>query len=287
MKTPRSFQASGLDALEDRVVLSQAHAVAAVAPFALHGQKAKVVAVDFARFQGAINSTVVPIVQNMNAAEKSRDYWRTSLDRDAVNAQVNNLVNGLGATLAKQLPQRMARIRTMITGAPAQTKVGLAWSTPSPGSLRATLDALPTDALTNPTVVGGIVSTYQSAMIAGNVAPRSRAAFVNFVSTVHKTVTPVVGQGQSQQQINAAIVSAVNTLGTQVATAMGPGAVADVQAKITGSAGSTGVELAATATPTAGSLAAILEAIPASEFEYNYNLIHDLALAYARTSTRF
>jgi hypothetical protein len=286
MKKSRSFTASGFDALESRIVLSHAHA--AVAPGVIHGHKAQVVAADFAAFQSAFDSTVIPLAQDMQAAQKSGDNWRYSLDSQAMNIQVNNLVNGLGDQLAGLLHKKMfTRIRTLITGAPAPTTVGLASSTPSPGSLQATLSALPTDAVSNPTVVGGLISTYESALIGGNVAPRSRAAFVSFESNFNRNVTPLIDSGQTQQQVDAAIVTAVNALGTQLAGTLGPGAVPDIQSKITGSAGSGSVTLASTATPAPGSLTAILEAIPVNELYDTVGLINDLALAYASSSKSF
>jgi hypothetical protein len=286
MKKSRRFTAIGIDALEGRLVLSHAHA--AVAPGVIHGHKAQLVAADFATFQASFNSTVVPLAQDMQAATKSGDDWRASMDSRAINTQVSNLVNGLGDQLAGQLHKKMfARIRTLITGAPAPTTVGLASTTPSPGSLQATLSALPTDVVTNPTVIGGLVSTYESAMIGGNIAPRSRADFVNFESSFSKNVEPLIQQGQTQQQVNAGIVTVVNALGTQLSKDLGAGAVADIQSKITGSYGAGVVALAGTATPAPGSLTAILEAIPSNELDFNWELINDLAMAYASSSTSF
>jgi hypothetical protein len=285
MKKSRSFTASGFDALESRVVLSHAHA--AVAPGVIHGHKAQLVAADFAAFQSNFNSTVVPLIQDMQAAQKSGDSWRSQLDGESMYVQINSLVNGLGDKLAGQLHKKMFnRIRTVVTGAPAPTTVGLAWNGASPGSLQATLTALPTDAMTNPTVIGGLVSTFESAMINGNLAPRSRAAFVGFESSFNKNVTPLVDSGQTQQQVDAGIATAVNALGTQLATQLGAGAVPDIQSKITGSAGSS-VTLASTATPAPGSLMAVLESIPVNDLYYNVDLINDLALAYASSSKSF
>ncbi len=288
MKKSRSFKASGFDALESRVVLSHAHTAAAVAPGVLHGHKAQLVAADFAAFQASVNSTVIPLAQDMQAAQKSGDYWRASMDSQAMSTQVNNLVNGLGDQLAKQLHKKMfTRIRTVITGAPAPTTVGLASSSPSPGSLQATLSALPTDVVANPAVVNSLISTYQNAVIAGNINPRSRGDFVNFESSFNKSVTPLIQQGQTQQQVNAGIVTAVNDLGNQLASHLGPGAVADIQTKITGSTGAGSVALASTATPAPGSLMAVLESIPSNELDYNWELINDLAIAYASSSKSF
>jgi hypothetical protein len=288
MKKSRSFKASGFDALESRVVLSHAHPAAAMSPGVLHGRNARLVAADFARFQAAFNSSVVPLAQDMQAAEKSGDNWRASYDSQAMSTQINSLVNGLGEQLARQLHKKMfTRIRTLVTGAPSPTTVGLASSRPAPGSLQATLSALPADAVTNPSVVGAIVNTCQSAVIGGNIAPRTRAAFVNFESSFNKTVTPLVQDGKTQQDVNAGIVAAVNSLGTQLAAGLGPGAVSDVQARITGSTGSGSVTLASTATPAPGSLMSVLEAIPSNELYYNWELINDLALAYASSSRSF
>jgi hypothetical protein len=286
MRKSRSFTASGFDALEARVVLSHAHAAAAV-PGVIHGHKAQVVASDFASFQVALDSTVVPLAQDMQAAQKSGDYWRVSMDSQAISIQVNNLINGLGDQLARQLHSKrfVKRIRTVITGAPAPTATGLPSSTPSPGSLQATLGALPTDGLANPTVVNGLVSVFQSAMIGGNTSPRSRGDFANFEVAFGKTITPMIGSGQTTQQVQSAIATQVNSLGTQLSSHLGPGAQADIQSKITGAIGSSGVALAS-GTPAQGSLLATLDALSVDDL-YDWNLINDLALAYASSSTNF
>jgi hypothetical protein len=287
MKKSRSFTASGFDALESRVVLSHAHAAASVAPAVLHGHKAQVVASDFASFQVAINSTVVPIAQDLQAAQKSGDFWRAGLDSQAIRTQVNNLVNGLGDQLAKQLHNKkmVTRIRTVITGAPSPTTVGLASSTPSAGSLQATLAALPSDAMADPTVVNNLIGVFQNAMIAGNTAPRSRGDFVNFELSFGKTITPMIGAGQTQQQVNTAIGTLVNNLGTQLSSHLGPGAQTDIQARITGSVGSSGVALTS-GTPAPGSLLATLDSLSVDDL-YNWDLINDLALAYGSSSPSF
>jgi hypothetical protein len=286
MKKTRSFKASGFDALEARVVLS--HAAASVASGVLHGHKAHLVAADFAAFQSAFDSTVVPLSQDMQAAEKSNDQLRVQLDSEAIGTQINSLVNGLGDQLAKQLHKKLyTRIRTVITGAPAPTTVGLPTATPSPGSLQATLSALPSDTLTTPAVVNGLISTYENAVISGNLTPRSRGDFVNFEYSFNNTVEPLIEQGASQQKVDAAIVSSVNALGTQLFTDLGPGALPNIQSNITGATGSSSVTLATTGTPAPGSLMAILQAIPTDDLDFNTDLINDLALAYASSSTNF
>jgi hypothetical protein len=288
MKKNRSFMASGFDALEARVVLSHANAAAAVAPGVIHGHKAHRVAADFANFEASFDSTVIPLAQDLQAAETSGDDLRVQMDSETISNQINSLVNNLGDQLAKQLHKKMfPRIRTLITGAPAPTSVGLPMSTPSSGSLQATLSALPTDAMTTPTVVSGLVSTYENAVISGNLTPRSRSAFVNFEYSFEKTVTPLIQNGDSQQQVDAGIVTVVNGLGTQLSTALGPGAQSAIQSEITGAIGSSGVTLASSNTPAPGSLMATLEAIPADDLDYNWDLINDVALAYASSSTVF
>jgi hypothetical protein len=287
MKRSRRFTASGFDALEGRVVLSQAQAAVTVAPGVLHGHKAHVVASDFARFQAAFDSTVIPIAQDIQAAQKSGDSWRVSMDYQAMSTQVNNLVNGLGDQLARQLHNKklVSRIRTEITGAPAPTQTGLPFSTPSPGSMQATFGALPTDGMASPTVVNGLISVYQNAMIAGNTTPRSRGDFVNFELAFGKAITPMINAGQTSDEVKSAIATQVNSLGTQLSSHLGPGAQADIQSKITGAVGSSGVTLTS-GTPAAGSLLATLDALSADDL-YSWDLINDLALAYASSSRVF
>jgi hypothetical protein len=281
MKKTRRFTASGFDALEARVVLNHG-------PGVIHGHKAQLVAADFAKFQSAFDSTVIPLAQNMQAAQKSGDNLTVDLDSEAIGRQINSLVNGLGDQLAKQLHKKMfTRVRTLITGAPAPTTVGLPSTTPLPGSLQATLSTLSPDAMTSPTVVSGLVSTYESAVIAGNLTPRSSAAFVNFEYSFNQNVNPIIDQGGSQQQVDTAIVTAVNGLGTQLSIDLGPGAQASIQSMITGATSSSGVTLASSSTPAPGSLAAVLESIPQDDLDYNWDLINDLAMAYASSSTNF
>jgi hypothetical protein len=285
MKKSRPFTASGFDALEGRLVLS--HATASVAAGAIHGHKARLVAADFAQFQSAYNSTIIPLAQDMQAAQKSGDDLRVQLDGEAIGTQVANLVNGLGDQLARQLHKKMfARIRAEITGAPPPTTVGLVSNSPTPGSLQATLAAMPSDLATNPTVVDNLISVYENGVMNGNLTPRSRGDFVNFEYSLNKTITPMIDQGQSQQQVDGSVATVVNGLGTQLSKDLGASAYADIQARVTGATGPGGVTLASGGTPAPGSLMATLNAMSVDDF-FNWDFINDLALAYSSSSANF
>ena len=140
--------------------------------------------------------------------------------------------------------------------------------------------------MTNAAVVDGLISVYQKGVIGGNLAPRSRGDFVNFEYSLNKTITPMIDQGQSQQQVNSSVATAVNALGTQLSKDLGSSAQADIQSKITGSTGSGAVTLASSGTPAPGSLLATLDAMSADDF-YDWDFINDLAMAYASSSTNF
>src|SRR5262249_6138014 len=173
---------------------------------------------------------------------------------EAISSRVNSLVNGLGDQLARQLHKKhFARIRAVITGAPSPTTIGLLSSSPTPASLQATLSAMPTDIMTNAAAADGIISVFQNAMIAGNRSPRSQGDFVNFEYSLNKTISPMVEEGQSQQQVDASIATVVNGLGTQLSHDLGASAVPDIQSKVTGSVGTAWVTLATSGTPTPGS----------------------------------
>lgn len=281
MKKSRSFSAGGFDRLEGRVVLS--HTATGV----IGGHKAHLVAADFAGFQSAYNSTVVPMIQQMQAAQKADDGVQSDLDQEGISNQVATLVNGLGDQLARQLHKKMyARIRDVVTGAPSPTTVGLVSGTPSAGSLQATLSAMPTDMMANTSAADAVISVFQNDLIDGNLTPRSRGDFVNFESTLNTAVTPTSDQSLTTPQLDAAVTTAVNGLGTQLSKDLGAPAVSDIQSKITGATGSSGVTLAATSTPTPGSLASVLDSMSQDDF-YDWDFINDLAMAYAGSSTNF
>jgi hypothetical protein len=66
---------------------------------------------------------------------------------------------------------------------------------------------------------------------------------------------------------------------------LGPGAQADIQSKITGAVGSSGVTLTS-GTPVTGSLLATLDALSTDDL-YDWDLINDVAMAYASSSAAF
>jgi hypothetical protein len=282
MKKSRSFTVNALDKLEDRVVLSHG-ATSAV----LHGHQAKLVAADFASFQSAYNNTVIPLAKDMQAAQSSGNNLRAYLDSESISTQVTSLVNGLGDQLAKQLHKNMSRrIRAVITGAPTPTTVGLVTSSPSAGSLQATLSAIPTDLMTNTAAVDSVISVFQKGVINGNQAPHSRGDFVNFEYSLNQTITPMIDSGQSQQQVDNSVATVVNTLGTQLSKDLGSSAQADIQSNVTGATGSGGVTLATSATPVAGSLLATLDSMSKDDLS-DWDFINDLALAYSSSSANF
>ncbi len=174
----------------------------------------------------------------------------------------------------------------MITGASAPTTLGLASTSPTPGSLQATLSDMPTDLMANAAAADGVISIFQGALIAGNRSPRSQGDFVNFEYALNNTISPLISQGQTQQQINTSVASVVNNLGTQLSHDLGTSAVSDIQSKVTGSAGTSSVTLATGGTPAAGSLLATLQSMAIDDY-YNWNFINDLALAYSASSTKF
>ncbi len=295
MRKSRSFKACGIDALEGRVVMSHVpHAV--VAPGVIHGHKAQVVAADFANFQNAVNNTITPLVKDMqNTATPSDQSYS---DQQQISIDITNLVNGLGNQLAKQLHSKMySRIRTVVTGAAAPGAVGFAASSPSPGSLLATLNTLSQTDLASPGLVNNLVLAYQDAMITGHTATDVRGAFVNFqhsfdqaipslVSSVQDAATPA-DTATAQQNLNSEIITLVNGLGNQLSSALGASAQPTIRNLITGSSSTSGVNYTS-GTPIAGSLMATLMSVPSSSYALSdWDFVNDLVSVYSSTSRVF
>ena len=228
MRKSRSFTASGFDALEGRVVLS--HGAASVATGVIHGHKAQLVAADFASFQTTYNNTITPLVKEIQNTSTPSDQVYS--DEQQISTDTTNMVNSLGNQLAKQLHTKMyTRIRTVVTGASSPGTVGFALTSPSSGSLLATLNSLPNDALANPALVNNLITVYQDAMISGHSATAVRGDFINFQNAFDKAIPPLVANVQNaatpadlataQQALDAEIVSLVNGLGTQLSNDLG------------------------------------------------------------------
>ena len=228
MRKSRSFTASGFDALEGRVVLS--HGAASVATGVIHGHKAKLVAADFASFQTNYNNTITPLVKEIQNTSTPSDQVYS--DEQQISTDTTNMVNSLGNQLAKQLHSKIyTRIRTVVTGASTPGAVGFALTSPSSGSMLATLNSLPNDALANPALVNNLITVYQDAVISGHSATAVRGDFINFQHAFDKAIPPLVTNVQNattpadlataQQALDAEIVSLVNGLGTQLSNDLG------------------------------------------------------------------
>ncbi|HZW30867.1 MAG TPA: hypothetical protein VFF52_09190 [Isosphaeraceae bacterium] len=290
MRKPRSFTASGFDRLEGRVVLSQA-----AGPGVIHGHKAALVAADFANFQSAFNSTITPIVQDMQNALTTGQYQQYNQDAEQISTDINALVNGLGNQLANQLHSKYyARIRSVVTGAPTPSPVSFASSTPATGSLRATLNTLPSNDLANPGLVHNLVTVYKDAVISGHTARAVSGDFVNFQKSFEKTITPMVEDlqttatgttGARNPQLDAAITELVNSLGNQLSNDLGVKGQSAIRSLITGQSAPGSVSFTS-GTPVAGSLLATLMSVPQGDLD-NWDLIDDLVTVYASSSTAF
>src|SRR5262245_57444172 len=228
MRKSRSFTASGFDLLEGRVVMSHAHAMAAVG--ALGGHKAKVVDADFATFRTNFNSAIAPLVKDLQNATTAE---QVAQDLKQIDTATTDLVNGLGRQLSSQLGRRLnARIRSVITGAPSPTGVDFAASLPAPGSLLGTLRALPQTTLANKDVVNNLSTAFESAMISGGRARRVGADFASFQSSFNKTIAPLVKdvenattddqKAQAEQKLQTAVTDLVNNLGAQLSRDLKP-----------------------------------------------------------------
>jgi hypothetical protein len=293
MRTPRSFTAGGFDQLEGRVVLS--HVAAPAGPGVIHGHKAALVAADFAGFQSAFNSTITPIVKDMQNALAAGQDQQYGQDAEQLATQINTLVNSLGNRLAGQLHAPFySRIRSEVTGAPTPSPVSFALSTPATGSLLATLSTLPSADLANQGLVNNLVSVYQNALISGHTARRVSGDFANFQKSFEKTISPKVqalpdpavdGTTARDPQIDAAITELVNSLGNQLSNDLGVKAQPAIRNMITGQSIPSGVSLT-TGTPVAGSLLATLRSLPQGDLD-NWDLIADLVTVYASSSPSF
>ncbi len=292
MKKSRAFTASGFDALESRMVLS--HGTVSAAAGVIHGHKAALVAADFASFQSSFNNTITPLVKEIQNVSTPQDQVYS--DEQQINTNIAGLVNGLGNELAKQLHGKMySRIRAEITGASAPGAVGFAVSSPSAGSMLATLNSLSQTDLANPAVVGNLVSVYQEAMVSGHSATAVRGDFVNFqhafnkaiptlVDNVHAATTPAQ-QAQAQQALNAEIVTLVNGLGNQLSSDLGAQAQPAIRGLITGLSAPSGVSFA-TGTPSPGSLLATLMSVSSNELT-NWDFVANTISVYSSSSRSF
>jgi hypothetical protein len=292
MRKSRTFTASGIDALEDRVVLSQGAASAATG--VIHGHKAQRVAADFASFQSSYNNTITPLVKEIQNPATSSDQVYS--DEEQISVATTNMVNGLGNQLAKQLrPKMYSRIRTLVTGASDPGTVGFASTSPSPGSLLATLNSLSNDALANPALVNNLISVYQDALITGHSATAVRGDFINFEHAFNKAIPPLVDNVQSastpaesaqaQQALDAEIVTLVNSFGTQLSNDLGAPGQSAIRSLITGLSSSSGVSFTS-GTPITGSLLATLMSVPADELD-NWDFVSDVVSVYASSSRSF
>jgi hypothetical protein len=288
MRKSRVFRASGFDALEGRVVLSH---FAATAPGVIHGHKAQLVAADFANFQSSFNSTITPIVKDLQNANAQNQYQQAGQDYEAINTAINGLVNGLGNQLAKQLHGKFYwRIRSVVTGASAPSSVGFASSTPSSGSLLATLNTMDQTSLGSPGIVSNLVVVYQNALISGHTATKVSGDFASFRTSFEKTISPLAqaasnSQVSQNQQLDAAIISLVNGLGDQLSKDLGTSAQPTIRALITGSSASSGVDYT-TGTPVAGSLLATLMSVQTTDLS-NWDFVNDLISVYSSSSRTF
>jgi hypothetical protein len=228
----------------------------------------------------------------MQNATKNNQFAQAGLDAEQINTSITNLVNGLANQLASQLrPKMYARIRSVITGASAPSPVGFAATTPSTGSLLATLQAVPQTALTNGDLVNNVVTVFQGALISGHTASRVSGDFVSFQNTFNKTIEPMIDNLSGttdttvaqNPQLESAIVSMVNSLGNQLSNDLGPGAQPAIRTLITGQSVPSGVSFTS-GTPIAGSLLATLNSLP-QQAVANWDLIAELVTVYARSST--
>ena len=220
------------------------------------------------------------------------------IDGEEISTDITSMVNGLGNQLAHQLHTKMySRIRSVVTGASSPGDVGFASTSPSSGSLLATLDSLSQGDLASPSFVSNLISVYENAMIAGHTATSVRADFLNFQHSFDKTISPLVQAIQSaatpaetataQQNLDAEIISLVNGLGNQLATDLGPQAQPTIRSLITGSSATSGVS-DTTGTPTPGSLMATLMSVPTTSYDLNnWDFVNDLVSVYASSSRTF
>jgi hypothetical protein len=287
MRKPGSFTANGFDTLEGRVVLSNASAVSGV----IHGHKAQLVAADFANFQSSLNNTIAPIVKDLQNDNNQGNFQQANQDSEQINLAIMNQVNSLGNRLAKQLHGKFySRIRTLITGAATPSAVGFVSSSPSTGSLMATLDTLTQTTLGSPSVVNNLVAVYQNAMISGHTAKKVAGDFSSFESSFEKTITPLAesapnSQVSQDQQLETAIITLVNGLGTQLSNDLGSQAQSTIRNLITGSTASSGVNYVS-GTPVPGSLLATLTSVQTTDLE-NWDFINDVVSVYASSSPTF
>ncbi len=292
MRKSRSFTASGFDALEGRVVLS--HGAASVATGVIHGHKAQLVAADFASFQTTYNNTITPLVKEIQNTSTPSDQVYS--DEQQIYTDTTNMVNSLGNQLAKQLHSKMyTRIRTVVTGASSPGTVGFALTSPSSGSMLATLNSLPNDALANPALVNNLITVYQDSLISGHSATAVRGDFINFQHAFDKAIPPLVSNVQNattpadlataQQALDAEIVSLVNGLGTQLSNDLGGPAKPAIRSLITGLSSPSGVSFAS-GTPISGSLMATLMSVPSNDLD-NWEFVSNVVSAYASSSKSF
>jgi hypothetical protein len=293
MRKSRSFTASGFDALEGRVVLS--HGAASVATGVIHGHKAQLVAADFASFQTSYNNTITPLVKEIQNTSTSSDQVYS--DEQQISTDTTNMINSLGNQLAKQLHSKMyTRIRTVVTGASTPGIVGFASTSPSSGSLLATLNSLPNDALANPSLVNNLITVYQDALISGHSATAVRGDFINFQQAFDKAIPPLVASVQSastpaelataQQALDTEIVTLVNGLGTQLSNDLGAPAQPAIRNLITGVSSSSSSVSFTSGAPVSGSLMATLMSVPSDDLD-NWDFLNDLVSAYASSSRSF
>ena len=243
------------------------------------------------QFPEFLEQAIAPSVKDLQNTNNQGNYQQAGQDYEQIDLAIMNLVNGLGNQLAKQLHGKFyPRIRSLITGAATPSTVGFVSSSPSTGSLMATLDTLAQTTLGSASLVNNVVAVYQDAMISGHTARQVAGDFASFGSSFEKTITPLAesatnSQVSQDQQLETAIITLVNGLGTQLSNDLGPQAQSTIRNLITGSTASSGVNYVS-GTPVPGSLLATLMSVQTTDLQ-NWDFINDVVSVYASSSPTF